>query len=125
MNIQPTPEQQEVMRALGQMDGARANVVRRTHRIVRDQAVTMRERKEKSRSLLVPLTIFSVLMLVICYASWSLLDGYNVTPNGVPDASDQLSLLLVWSLPVTAVMLGLVWFKRGRGRSGSNGEAQL
>jgi hypothetical protein len=125
MNIQPTPEQQEVLRAMGQMDGARANIVSRTHRIVRDQAVTMRERKEKSRSLLVPLTIFSVLMLVICYASWSLLDGYNVTPNGVPDASDQLSLLLVWSLPVTAVMLGLVWFKRGRGRSGSNGEAQL
>jgi hypothetical protein len=36
-----------------------------------------------------------------------------------------MMVLLVWSLPVTAVALGLVWFKRGRGRSGSDSEAQL
>ena len=124
MNDTPTPDQQEVIRAMSQFDGASAKVVNRTHRIVRDQALTMRERKEKSRSLWVPLAIFSVLMFGICYAIWGMLDGYDVTPNGVPDASDQLSLLLVWSLPVTAVLLGMVWFKRGRGRSGSNGEAQ-
>jgi cytochrome c-type biogenesis protein CcmH/NrfF len=33
-------------------------------------------------------------------------------------------ILLLWSLPVTAVALGLVWLKRGRGRVGNNGEAQ-
>jgi hypothetical protein len=128
MSAQPTPQpqsdRQDILRALDQFEGASAKMVNRTHRIVRDQAATLRERKEKSRSLWVPLAIFSVLMLVICYAIWGMLDGYDMTPNGVPDASDQLSLLLVWSLPVTAVMLGLVWFKRGRGRSGSNGEAQ-
>jgi len=45
-----------------------------------------------------------------------------MTPNGVPDASDQLLLLMLWSLPVTVVLLALTWFKRGRGRM--NGEVQ-
>jgi hypothetical protein len=102
------------------MDGARAAVVNRTHRVVRDQAMMMRERRQKSRDLWVPLTIVSVLMLVLCYATWLTFDGYDLTPNGVPDASDQLFILLLWSLPVTALVLGLVWFKRGRGRPGSN-----
>jgi hypothetical protein len=121
---QDRDQQQEIAGALNQFEGAGAKVVNRTHRIVRDQALAMRERREKFRSLWVPLAICSVLMLGICYAIWSMLDGYDVSPNGVPDASDQLSLLLVWSLPVTALVLGLVWFKRGRGRSGYNGEAQ-
>jgi hypothetical protein len=107
----------------GPMDGARAVVVNRTHRVVRDQALAMRERRQRSRDLFAPLAICSVLLLVICYAIWGVLDGYDLTPNGVPDASDQLSLLLLWSLPVTALVLGLVWFKRGR-RAGGGSEAQ-
>jgi len=98
-------------------------LVNRTHRVVREQALTMQEQKRKSRSLWVPLMIFSFLMLVICYAIWGVLDGYDLTPNGIPDASDQMMILLLWSLPVTAVLLGLVWIKRGRNRVGSN-EAQ-
>jgi hypothetical protein len=96
------------------MHGARAGVVNRTHRVVREQAQTMQEQKEKSRSLWVPLVIFSVLMVLICYAVWYMLDGYDLTPNGIPDASDQMLLLLLWSLPVTAFVLGLAWFRRGR-----------
>ncbi len=103
--------------------GARAVVVNRTHRVVREQALTMQEQKRKSRGLWVPLTIFSILMLVLCYAIWGMLDGYNLTPNGIPDASDQMMILLLWSLPVTAVVLGLVWVKRGRSRVTSEGEA--
>ena len=101
---------------------ARAKVVNRTHRVVREQALTMREQRETSRSLWVPLGICSVLLLVICYAIWFMLDGYDLTPNGVPDASDQMMILLLWSLPVTAVALGLVWFKRGR--TNGNGEVR-
>jgi cytochrome c-type biogenesis protein CcmH/NrfF len=37
----------------------------------------------------------------------------------MPDASDQMLLFLLWSLPVTALVVGLVWFKRSRGRTGS------
>jgi len=99
---------------------ARAKVVNRTHRVVREQALTMREQRETSRSLWVPLGICSVLLLVICYAIWFMLDGYDLTPNGVPDASDQMMILLLWSLPVTAV--ALVWFKRGR--TNGNGEVR-
>jgi hypothetical protein len=107
-----------------QTGGARAVVVNRTHRIVRDQALAMRERKQQSRDLMAPFAIFSVLMLVSCYAIWAILDAYDLTPNGVPDASDQLSILLLWSLPATALVLGLVWFKRGRTRAGSHNEVQ-
>ena len=104
---------------------ARAKVVNRTHRVVREQALTMREQRETSRSLWVPLAICSVLLCVVCYAIWFLMDDAALVPNGVPDASDQLMILLLWSLPVTAVALGLAWFKRGgRGRFGNNGEAR-
>jgi hypothetical protein len=103
-----------------QTDGARAVVVNRTHRVVRDQALAMRERKQRSRDLMAPFAICSMLLLVSCYAIWAIFDASDLTPNGVPDASDQLSILLLWSLPVTALVLGLVWFKRGRGRAGGN-----
>jgi hypothetical protein len=99
---------------------ARASVVNRTHRVVREQALVMREQKQRSRSLWIPLGIFSMLLMGLCYAVWAVLEGYDeLSPNGVPDSSDQLFLLLLWSLPVTAVLLGLVWFQRERGQSNS------
>jgi hypothetical protein len=104
------------------MGNARAGVVNRTHRILRDEALKMREKKEKSRSLWVPLGIFSILMLVLCYSIWFVLDGYDLTPSGVPDASDQMMLLVLWSLPVTCVLLGVAFLKRGRGLFGSSNE---
>jgi hypothetical protein len=115
-------QEQAMVRGMRSGPGARAAIVNRTHRVVRAEALTMQEQKEKSRSLWVPLTIFSMLMLVLCYAIWGLLDNYDLTPNGVPDASDQMMLLLLWSLPVTMVVVGVVWLKRGRNRS-NNTEA--
>ena len=109
---------------LAGQEGARATVVNRTHRVVREQALHLQERRKTSRALWVPLTICSILLLSVCYAIWGMLDGYDLTPNGVPDASDQMMILLLWLLPVTAVVLGMVWFKRGRGRLGGNNEAQ-
>jgi hypothetical protein len=132
MSTLPTP--QEYMRTEGGVrqsgqgqplvQGARANVVNRTHRVVREQAMTLQAQKKRSRSLWVPIIIFSSLTIGILYAIWGMLDGYDLTPNGVPDASDQMMLLLVWSLPVTAVVLGLIWIKRERGRANNNGEVQ-
>ena len=108
----------------GPNQGARAAVVNRTHRVVREQALHMQERRKTSRALWVPLTICSTLLLALCFCIWGMLDGYELIPNGVPDASDQMMLLLLWLLPVTALVLGLVWFQRGRGRLGGNNEAQ-
>jgi hypothetical protein len=111
-------------RAAAASDGARAAVVNRTHRVVRERAIHLREQREKRRSLWAPLLIVSSLMAVICYAIWAMMDGYDLTPTNIPDASDQLAILLVWLLPVMAAVLGAVWYKRGSGRMGNNGEAQ-
>jgi len=96
---------------------ARATVVNRTHRVVREQAENMREQRERSRSLWVPLVICSLLMMVLCYSVWFMLDGYDVTPSGIPDATDQIMLLLIWSIPVIGAALGLVWYRRERERA--------
>jgi hypothetical protein len=87
---------------------------------VREQALVMREQQSRKRSLWAPLLICSSLMLIICYAVWGMMDGYDVTPTGIPDASDQMMVLMVWSLPVTAFVLGLVWIRRGRNRANNN-----
>ena len=103
------------------VEGARSQVVNRTQRVVREQALLMREQRSHRRSLLAPLLISSILLLVICYAVWAMMAGYDLTPTGVPDASDQLMLLLLWSLPLTTIVLGLIWFRRTRGGA-QNGE---
>ena len=97
--------------------GARAAVVNRTHRVIREEAMKMQEQRRRSRGLLAPLFICSTLLLVICYAIWSVMAGYDLTPTSVPDAADQVLLLLLWSLPVTVVVLALIWLRR-RPRNG-------
>ena len=116
MNALPN-DPKDLLQAARLHGAARAQVVNRAHRVVREQALTMREHNERKRSLWVPLMISSSLLLVICYAVWGMLDGYDLTPNGIPDASDQVALLLIWLLPVTAFALGIIWFRRGRGRA--------
>jgi hypothetical protein len=96
--------------------GARSVVVNRTHRVVREQALTMQAQRKRQRSLWLPIGLCSVLLLTIGYAVWGLLDGYDLTPSGVPDASDQIFLITLWSLPVTVGLLLMVWFRRGRSR---------
>jgi hypothetical protein len=110
----------DLLRATRLHDGARAQVVNRTRRVVREQALTMREQQSRKRSLWAPVIICSSMLLVICYAVWGMLAGYDITPTNIPDASDQMMIFLLWSLPVTAFVLVLVWFHRGRGRA--NGE---
>jgi hypothetical protein len=109
----------DFLRAARLHDGARAQVVNRTHRVVREQALTMRENRSRKRSLWVPVIISSSLLLIICYAVWGMMDGYDITPTGIPDASDQMMIFLLWSLPVTAFLLGFVWIRRGRNRTNS------
>jgi hypothetical protein len=119
--VSPLPnDPQDLIRAARLHGAARAQVVNRTHRVVREQALSMREHQSRKRSLWAPVIISSSLLLIICYAAWGMMDGYDITPTGIPDASDQMMILLLWSLPVTAVLLGLVWFPRGRSRA--NGE---
>ncbi|MEO8736054.1 MAG: hypothetical protein ABI380_05905 [Edaphobacter sp.] len=91
---------------------ARASMVNRTHRVVRERAKILAERRNRVRSLWIPLTICSALLLMICSAVWTVLDGYELIPIGVPDSSDQFLILFLWFFPVSMALLVMVWFRR-------------
>jgi hypothetical protein len=95
---------------------ARGSVVNRTHRVVRERAKTMAARRSKVRSLWIPLAVCSSLLVIICTAVWSALDAYDVTPSGVPDASNQFLVLCLWFLPVSMAILAVVLFQLARKR---------
>lgn len=95
---------------------ARATVVNRTHRVVRERAKTLAARRSHTRGLWIPMGIFSALLVIICTAVWSGLDQYDVTPNGVPDASNQFLVLFLWFFPVSMALLAVVLFRRARKR---------
>jgi hypothetical protein len=91
---------------------ARASLVNRTHRVVRERAQAMAAQRSKVRSLWLPIAVASGLLIILCTAVWSLLDEYELSPTGIPDASDQFLVLLLWFLPVSMALLTIVWFQR-------------
>ena len=108
--------------AFPELNGAaRASTVNRTHRVVRERAKMIQAHRSRVRSLWIPLAVCSALLLMICSAVWTVLDGYELTQIGFPDSSDQFLVLLLWFLPVSMALLVTVLFRRMRRRSG--GEA--
>ena len=95
---------------------ARASVVNRTHRVVRERATTMAAQRDRVRGLWIPLAVCSSLLVIICTAVWSALEAYDVTPGGVPEASNQFLILCLWFLPVSMALLAVVLFHRARKR---------
>src|SRR5271168_1847438 len=95
---------------------ARGSVVNRTHRVVRERAKTIAARRSQVRSLWIPLAVCSSLLVILCTAVWNALDQYDVTPTGVPDASNQFLVLCLWFLPVSMALLAVVLFQRARKR---------
>ena len=95
---------------------ARASVVNRTHRVVRERAKSIAARRSRVRSLWIPLAVCSSLLVIISTAVWSALDAYDATANGVPDASNQFLVLCLWFLPVSLAVLGVLLFQRARKR---------
>jgi hypothetical protein len=101
----------------GESMPARASVVNRTHRVVRERAKTMETRRNQFRSLWIPLAVCSSLFVIICTAVWSALEAYDATPGGgVPEASNQFLILCLWFLPVSMALLAVVLFHRARKR---------
>jgi hypothetical protein len=92
--------------------GASAAVVNRTHRIVRERAMSLQARRTKLRSMWIPLTVSGGLLAVIVCAIWTVLDEYELTPTGLPDANQQMLVLAMWCLPVSALLLAVVWMRR-------------
>jgi hypothetical protein len=92
--------------------GARASLVNRTRRVVRERARQMSMRRDKLRSLWVPLVVCASMLMILITAVWTLLDEYELSPIGMPDASDQYMVLLFWFLPASAALLAMVGFRR-------------
>jgi hypothetical protein len=93
---------------------ATSNLVNRTHRVVQERARTVAARRSKIRSLWVPLLIFSSLLVGICVALWTVLDEYELVASGTQVASYQVLVPLFWSIPVSAALLAVVWFRQAR-----------
>jgi hypothetical protein len=98
----------EAMRAT-----ASAEMVNRTHRVVHERAKMMQARRSTMRSLWIPMAVSGGFLAVICCAIWTILDEYELIQTGAPDANQQMLVLLMWCLPVSALMLGVVLFRRG------------
>ncbi len=97
---------------------AQAERVNRTHRVVRERAKNLAARRSKIRSLWVPLVIFSTLLVGLCIAVWAVLDEYEVASAGSQVGSYQVLVPLFWSIPVSAALLAVVWFRQTRGSAG-------
>ena len=107
---------------------ARAAIVNRTHRVVRERAEQMRAQRSSVRSLAVPLLICSVLLLMMSYALWTVLSSGGSAMGELEeeagkllgihamDTDGPLSMLFFWFVPVSAVTMGTVLFRRTRGR---------
>jgi protein-S-isoprenylcysteine O-methyltransferase Ste14 len=110
--------------------GARACVVNRTHRVVRERATVMQARRSYARSLMVPLAICSVLLILIGFAIWTGLYQYqaaeaaqaDVAALATTDSTNHFVVLLLWFVPVSVALLAAVWIHRTR--HNSNDEAR-
>ena len=91
---------------------ARAEIVNRTHRVVRERAQILQVRRSRVRSLWIPMTVCAAFLVILCTAIWSLLDQYDLSPTGIPDASSQIFIFLLWFFPVSAAILALAWSQR-------------
>ena len=107
MNGNERVNEQDAMRAV-----ASAAMVNRTHRVVRERAKTIQARKKSMRELIVPLAVSAGLLAAVVFAIWTVLDEYELAPTGLPDASQQIFVLLMWCLPISMAVLGVVLFRR-------------
>ena len=108
--------------------GARACVVNRTHRVVRERAAVMQERRSKARSLLVPLAICSALLILLAVIVWGGLYleaaeavQADVSALATTDLSNHILVVLLWFVPVSIALLAAVSIRRSR--HNSNDEA--
>lgn len=91
---------------------ASAALVNRTHRVVRERATAIKEQKRRIRTLYLPMLICAGLVTALVCALWGVLDEYGLVPTGLPDASQQMLLLTLWFLPLSGLLLGIVWSRR-------------
>ncbi len=110
--------------------GARACVVNRTHRVVRERATVMQARRSHARSLMVPLAICSVLLILIGLSIWTGMYQYqaaetvqaDVAALATTDSTNHFVVVLLWFVPVSIALLAAIWIRHAR--HNSNDEAR-
>ena len=126
--IEVSPNDEKLLRQGARMavanynTAASAELVNRTHRVVRERARTMQARRSKMRSLWIPLLVSGGTLAAIVSAIWSILGQDELVPTGLPDANQQMLVLLMWCLPVSALLLAVVLYRRSNAHS-DNGRA--
>lgn len=99
--------------------GARGAVVNRTHRVVRERARAMQERRRRARSLMAPLLICAVLLILSMVAVWTGMYQYqaveaDVTALSAVDLSDHALVALMWFVPVSLALFAAIFVHRTR-----------
>jgi hypothetical protein len=108
--------------------GARACVVNRTHRVVRERATVMQERRSRALGLMAPLIICSALLILLAVVVWSGLYleaaeavQADVSALAATDINNHMVVVLLWFVPVSIALLAAVSIRRSR--HNSNDEA--
>jgi hypothetical protein len=97
--------------------GASAAAINRTHRVVRERAKSIQDQKRRIRSLWIPLIVSFGFLASILFAVWSLLDESELLSDGIPDASQNVMMLALWCIPLSVIVLVVVWFRRASANS--------
>jgi predicted nucleic acid-binding Zn ribbon protein len=107
---------------------ARGTVVNRTHRVVRERARVLSERKSRVRSLMLPMVLCGVLLTLTILAVWTGLYQYqgameaDVAALAAVELNNHALVALLWFVPVTLGVLVTMWMRRARG--GAEDEAR-
>jgi hypothetical protein len=109
--------------ALSSTPGARAAVVNRTHRVVRERARVLQEKRSRDRSLMIPLIICSSLLILSALAVWTGLYQYQAAETveavqsdvaALTDINNHYLVILLWFVPVSVALLVTFWVRRSR-----------
>jgi hypothetical protein len=99
---------------------ARAGVVNRTHRVVRERARVMQEKRSRDRSLMLPLIVCSILLILSAFAVWSGLyqaqtvEAMEADVAALADVNNHLFVVFLWFVPVSLAVLATIYVRRSR-----------
>ena len=108
---------------------ARAGVVNRTHRVVRERARVMQAKRNRDRSLMLPLIVCSILLILSAFAVWSGLyqaqtvEAMQADVAALADVNNHLFVVFLWFVPVSLAVLAAIYVRRSRS-SGFDDEAR-
>jgi hypothetical protein len=77
----------------------------------------LQEQKRRVRSLWIPLIVSFGFLASILFAVWSVMDESEFFADGLPDSSQNLLMLALWCIPLSVIVLVVVWFGRASAHS--------